>query len=154
MVENHFQGEFGEACLDITGGGGGVAGEDVAPVSLGVDEQFLLSQLHQGATDGLVTMRVVFHGVAHDVGHLVVPPVLQLVHGVQDTALHRFQSVVNIRKSTVQNDIRSVVQVPFAVHGLRENDFMEIRGIGARNIFRISRYDVLFFGIEEVVFFI
>ena len=37
--------ELAEACLDVTGRCSTVAGEDVAPVTLGVDEQFLLSQL-------------------------------------------------------------------------------------------------------------
>ena len=50
-VEDDFVGELGEAGLDVTGGGRAVAGEGVAPVSLGVDEQVLLAEPDDGRAD-------------------------------------------------------------------------------------------------------
>ena len=34
--------------------------------------------------------------MSYDVGHLIVPPVVHAFHGVQDAALHRFQSVIGV----------------------------------------------------------
>ena len=86
-----------------------------------------LAHLHQGRPDGLVAVRVVLHGVAHDVCHLVETAILQLVHGVQDSALHGFQAVVNIRERSIQDDVGGVVEIPLAVHRLRENHFVQAR---------------------------
>ena len=81
-AEYGFEGELGESGLDISGCGGGVACQYVAPVTLGVDEQFLLAELHEGVADGGVAVRMVLHGVADDVGHLVVASVVESLHGV------------------------------------------------------------------------
>ena len=43
----HLKGERRKACLDVSCGSGGAAGEDVAPVSLRLDKQLFLSELHQ-----------------------------------------------------------------------------------------------------------
>jgi hypothetical protein len=55
-AEGDVEGELGEAGLDVTGGGGVVAGEDVAPVALGVDEELFLTELDHGVADGGVAM--------------------------------------------------------------------------------------------------
>lgn len=81
-TEDGLECELGEAGLDISGCGGRVAGEDVSPVSLGVDEEFFLAELHEGVADGGVAVRVVLHGIADDVGHLVVASVVESLHGV------------------------------------------------------------------------
>ena len=56
------------------------------------------------------------HGVAHDVGHLVVSPVVHALHRVQYSALHGFQSVLDMRHGTFENHIRGVVQKPVLIH--------------------------------------
>ena len=115
-VENGVEGEFREPRLDVTGSGGTVAGEDVAPVALGVDEQVFLTELHEGVADGGVTMGVKLHRMAHDVGHLVVAAVVHALHRVEDAALHGFQTVVDFRHGTLENHIRGVVEKPVLVH--------------------------------------
>ena len=115
-IEDNIQREFGEARFDVTGSGGAVARQDVAPVSLAVYEQVFLSQLHQRVSDGCVAVRVKLHRVSHDVRHLVVASVLHPLHGVQDASLHGFQSVHDVGHGTFQYDVRGVVQKPVLVH--------------------------------------
>ena len=115
-IEHRFEGKFREARLDVSGSGRRVAGEDVSPVSLGVDEQVFLSELYQSVVDGCVAVWVKLHGFAHDVGHLVVAPVVHTLHGVQYAALHRLQSVATVWHGTLQDNIRGVVQEPVLVH--------------------------------------
>ena len=56
------------------------------------------------------------HGMSHDVRHLVVPTVVHAFHGVQDAALHRLQTVLDMGDGTFQNNVRSIVQEPVLVH--------------------------------------
>ena len=46
IVEHHLERKFRKARLDVTGCSCRITCEDIAPVALAVDEQFLLSQLH------------------------------------------------------------------------------------------------------------
>ena len=66
-------------------------------------------------------MGMVFHGVTHDVGHLVETAVVQLTHRVEDTSLHRLQSVLQRGNGTVQNHIRGIVEKPILEHTLKGN---------------------------------
>ena len=61
-------------------------------------------------------MRMELHGVSYDVGHLVVTTVVHTFHGVQDTALHRLQTVLYMRHGTFQNYIGCVVEEPVLIH--------------------------------------
>ena len=119
MVEDDFFGKLGEARLEVTRGGGIVASEDITEVTLGVDEQVLLGELYEGVTDRGVAMRVVFHRVTHDVGHLVETAVVEFVHGVQDTTLHRLQAVLDGRHGTFEDDIRGIVEKPVLEHSFQ-----------------------------------
>ncbi len=47
-------------------------------------------------------MRMVLHGVAHDIGDFVETAVVERFHGVQDSALHGFESVVDMRDGALQ----------------------------------------------------
>jgi len=116
VVEDHLEGELRETCFDIAGGGGAVAGEDIAPVALGVDEEVLLAQLHQRVADGGIAVGVVLHGVPDDVGHLVVAAVVELFHGMEDTPLHGLEAVHHVGHGPLHDDIRSIVEEPVAVH--------------------------------------
>ena len=116
LVENHVEGEFRQAGFDVTARSGFVAGEDVAPVAPTVYQQVLLSQLHQRILDRSVAVRVILHGLAHDIGHLVVTTVIDGFHGVQNTPLHRLESVLHVRNGSFQDDIRSVIEEPITVH--------------------------------------
>ena len=50
-VESHVEGEFRQSGLNISGCSGTVAGKDVTPVALCIDQQVLLSHLHQRVAD-------------------------------------------------------------------------------------------------------
>lgn len=122
-AEGDVESEFGEAGFDVTGGGGVVAREDVAPVALGIDEEFLLSELDHGVANGGVTMGVVFHGVADDVGDLVVAAVFEFVHGMEDAALNGFEAVIDVGDGAFEDDVGSVIEKPVAVEIVDGTDF-------------------------------
>ena len=116
LVEDHFGGELRQARLNVTPRGGLVAREDIAPVTLAVDQQVFLPQLHQCVLDRRIAMRVVLHGLSHDVGHLVVASVVDDLHGVQDTPLHGFEAVLDMGYGAFEDHVRSVVQEPVLIH--------------------------------------
>ncbi len=115
-VEDGVQGKLRQAGFDVTGSSGTVAGKDVAPVALSVDEQFFLSHLYQGVADRGIAVGVELHGVSHDVCHLIISAVVHALHRVQDAALNGFQTVFYMRDGTVENGIGGIVQKPVLVH--------------------------------------
>ena len=75
-VEQHLLGDFGQAALGVTHGGGGVVVHR-AEVALSVDERVahgkVLRHAHHGVVNGGVAVRVVFaQHVAHHAGALLV----------------------------------------------------------------------------------
>ena len=70
-------------------GGSTVAGENISPVSLGIHQQFFLSDLYQRIANRSIAMWVKLHGVSYDICHLVVATVVHSLHRVKDAALHR-----------------------------------------------------------------
>ena len=101
-IEHGVEGKLRQSRLDISGGGSTVACEDITPVTLGVNQQFLLSQLHEGVADGGIAMGVELHGVSHDIRHFVESPVVHTLHRMEDASLHRFQSVLDMRDGTLK----------------------------------------------------
>ena len=63
-------------------------------------------------------MRVVFHRVAHDVRHLVVPAVFELVHAVQDAAVYGLQAVIDVGDGALKDDVAGVIEKPVAIEGV------------------------------------
>ncbi len=63
-----------------------VSCEDVSEVPLSVDEQLLVGQVHQCAENGQVAMGMVPHGLAHDIGDLVILSVVHLMEGRAECA--------------------------------------------------------------------
>ena len=55
-----------------------------------------------------------------DVGDLVVAAVVQLVHGVQDAALHGLEAVVEMRDRALEDHVAGVVEEPVAVELVHE----------------------------------
>ena len=100
-VEHFVPREVGEAALDVTRGGGGHARVEVAVVSLAVDEVALalapqlVREHHDRVADRRVAVRVVLHGVADDVRHLRVLPVVLLPERVEDAALDGLEPVLH-----------------------------------------------------------
>ena len=109
-------GELREARLDISGGSGTGACEDVTPVALGVDQQVFLAHLHEGVADTGITVGVELHRVTHDVRHLVEAAVVHPLHRVEDTSLHGFQTVAQVGHGTFEDHVGSVIQEPVLIH--------------------------------------
>ena len=101
-VEHHVEGKLRQTRLDVTSGSSVVAGEDVAPVTLTVDQQILLPQLHQRIFDAGVAVRMKLHRVSHDVGHLVVTAVVHSLHRMENASLHGLESVLEMRHRALQ----------------------------------------------------
>ena len=115
-IEEHVEGEFGEARLDVTRCCRAITRQDVTPVSLTIHQQVFLSELHEGVADGGITVGVELHRVTDDVRHLVEAPVVEAFHGVEDASLHGFQSVAEVGHGAFENHVGGIVQEPVAVH--------------------------------------
>lgn len=122
-AEGDVESKLREAGFDVTRGGRIVACENVTPVALGVDEEFLLSQLDHGVANGGVAMRVILHGVADNIGDLVVATVFELVHGMENAALDGFEAVVDVGDGAFQDDVGGVVEEPVAIEIIDGTDF-------------------------------
>ena len=122
-IEHRFQRKFRQTCFDVTGSSGTVSRKNVTPVTLAFHKQILLSELHERIADGSVTVRVILHRMSHDVRHLVETSVVGFLHRMQNTPLHRLQSVEDMRHGTFENHIRSVVEKPVLVHSRQVHIF-------------------------------
>ena len=129
-IEHHVKGKFGEPSLDVTRGSGTVACQNVAPVALAFHEQIFLSQLYQCVADRCIAVRVKLHGMPHDVGHLVVASVVHSFHRVENTSLHGFQSVLDVRHGTFQYHVRGIIQKPTLIHSAEVMNHRGIKAVG------------------------
>ena len=60
-AEGHIQRKFRQTCFDITGCCSTISGQDVSPVTLAIDQQIFLPQLHQRIANRGIAMRVILH---------------------------------------------------------------------------------------------
>ena len=104
-TEYYLEPEFRKPGLDVPRCCSPVPGKDVPPVSLGIDQQVLLPDLHHGIPYAGIPMRVILHGLPHYIGHLVVTPVVHLLQGVHDPSLHGFKPILNGGHRTLQDYI-------------------------------------------------
>ena len=81
-----------------------------------VYEQFLLSKLYKCIADRSISVGMILHGVAHYVGNLVEPAVIDAFHCVEDTPLNRLKPVKQVGHGTFKYDIRGIVNEPCLVH--------------------------------------
>ena len=86
-------------------GGGIVTSEDIAPVTLTVDEEVLLTHIDEGILDGHVAMWMVLHGVANNIGNLGETAIVGLLHGVEDATLHGLEAVVDVRHRAIEDNV-------------------------------------------------
>ena len=63
-------------------------------------------------------MRVQLHGLANNVRHLAELAVVHFPHRVENAALYRFESVVNVRNRTVLDEIGRIFQKVLVHQGL------------------------------------
>ena len=110
-VAHHLHRQLGQPRLGIAHCGRAVAVHG-AKVSLPIDEQVargeILRKANHRIVDGAVAVRVVFaEHVADDARRFaerLVRRDAQLVHGVENPAMHGFQSVAHIRKRAADDD--------------------------------------------------
>ena len=117
-IMDHFLGQFIETGFGVSHGGRGVPvhGPEVAlPVDEGVAEGKILCHPHHGVIDGLIPVRVILaHDISHDTGGLPVRAVrghTGFVHPVQDTPVHRLETVTDIRQCPADDDGHGIVEV-------------------------------------------
>ena len=87
-------------------------------------------------------MRMELHRMTHDIRHLVVAPVVEPLHRVQDAALHGLQAVVDVRHGTLENHIRGIVEEPMLVHP-REVVHRPFVVLAGHAVFRVLRFALL-----------
>ena len=124
-IEDDLARERREAGLDVARRRRAVAREHVAEVALRLDEQTSLGHADQRGLDRGVTVRMEAHAGADDVGHLVESAVIHFPQRVQDAALHRFQTIVEMGNGAIEDDVAGVVEKPVAI-ALRERGILGI----------------------------
>ena len=118
-IKDNVECELGKAGFNVTGSSCSVAGKNIPPVPLAIDEQILLSQLYESISDGCITVRVELHGVSDDVCHLVIAAIVQAFHAVQDASLYRLETVVYVGYCSFENYIGCIVQEPVLIHACK-----------------------------------
>ncbi len=117
-VRQHLLGQTVHAHFRVAHGGGGIA-VDRAEVALTIHEQVakapLLGQAHHGVVDGgvavgvVLTNHVTHHARALLVGAVVV--VAQVVHRVEDAAMHGLEAVTHVGQRAPDDDGHRVVEI-------------------------------------------
>ena len=74
------------------------------------------AQLHQCVAYGSIAVRMKLHRMPHDIRHFIITSVIQPFHRMENTPLHWFQSVVDMRYSTFQYHIRGIIEKPILIH--------------------------------------
>ena len=117
VVEKDLSAQFGKSALDVTRSGGGTPCNGVAVVALLDDVVLFVGKNHQSVPDGGVSVGVIVHHIADDIGSFVCPAVVDLFQSPEDTALNGFETVVHIWDGTVFDHIRSIFQKVLIDHG-------------------------------------
>ena len=115
-VEDHIEGKLGETRLYVTPSGSIITSNDVPPVALTVNQQVLLSKLHKRVLDAGIAMRMELHRMSNYIGYLVVLAIIHPLHRVHDASLNRLETISNVRHSTLQDYIGSIIKEPVLIH--------------------------------------
>ena len=107
-IKGHIERKFAQTRLDVTRSRRRIAGAHIAPVTLGFDEEVFLTQTHHRIANGCIAVRVILHGLPNDVGHFIKAPIINHLHGMQNTALYRLQAIFNGWHRPLQYYIRGV----------------------------------------------
>ena len=117
-IPEHLVGDFGEPCLGVAVGGGGIAihGAEVAvAVHQHIAHGEVLSQTHQGVVHGSVTVGMVSaQHIAHTGSRLLEGTVrgkVVLIHGVENAAVDGLQAVPHIGQGAAHDDGHGVLNV-------------------------------------------
>ena len=82
-------------------------------------------------------MWVKLHGVAHDIGYLVVPAVIHALHGVEYASLYWLEAIHYVRHGSLQYDVRGIFEEPVLVH------FVKVMGNAILHSNVVSHYYIL-----------
>src|SRR5690606_27205681 len=89
--------------------------EITLPIHQRIAHRKVLRHTHHSVVDRLVAVRVIFaQHLAHHPGRLAIGPVrieAHIVHGVQNTPLHRLQPIAHIGKRARDNHAHGVTQI-------------------------------------------
>ena len=117
-VPDHLHGQRRHLALGVPRGGRRVVARGAEVALAGhqrVPQRPVLHQADQGVVDRRVTVRVVLaHDVADDaraLGELAVRAVAAVVHRVQHAAVHRLETVADVRQGAADDDGHGVVEV-------------------------------------------
>jgi len=139
ILQQGFLGKSGEAALGVAHGRRRVVvdGAEVAvPVHQALPHGEVLGHAHQGFVNRLIPVGMVFPDhIPHDAGALAKRAIrrqAQLVHSVEDAAMHRLEAVAGIRQSPPDNHAHGVFQV-----GLRHLP-LQVGGDDARGQFVVA----------------
>ena len=107
-------------------------------------------------------MGVILHGLSDDVRDLGVGPVVNLVHCVKDTPLHRLQPIDYVRHSPIEDCVGRIVQIPILEHSgqfempaVFPEKFVKLPGglpIGDLGVVVIRKFGVLSVSVHRHVF--
>ena len=141
-ITEHFIGKLGKARLGITVGSSGVA-VDITEVTLTVHQHIahgeILRKTHHGIVNRSVTVGMIATQHRTDGGCrllvLFIGGQTVFVHGVQNTAVNRLQTVTNVGKRTANDDAHGVFNIGFFhfIHQIAGGDML----IRKHNIFRL-----------------
>ena len=110
IVENFRAGEFRQPALDVTRSRRRISGEDIAEISLTLDEVTLVRQHHERVAYGRIAVRMILHCVTDDIGDFDEAPVILLMQRPENAPLHRLQTVGEIRNRAVADDVAGIIQ--------------------------------------------
>ena len=111
-----FESKGGELSLDVSACSSGVPSEDIPPVTLRVYEEALLSELNEGIIDRGIAVGMVLHRLPDDVSYLDELTAVHPLEVVEDAALHGLEPIIDMRHSTLEDDVGGVVKEPRLVH--------------------------------------
>jgi hypothetical protein len=110
VVEDFIARELGQAHFDISRRGGRIAGEDIAEISLALDQVTLVGEHHQRVRDGGLAVRMILRAMPGDGRDFDESPIVLFVQRPQNAALHRLQPVGKVWNRAVTNDVRRVLK--------------------------------------------
>ncbi len=118
IVEDLFR-ERQEATFDISGSGRAVTGQDVSEVSLAIDEQIVVGEVHQRFIDRCIAVRMEAHRPSHRVGDLVEFAVIHLKESMDDSSLNRFEAIHQIGNRPFLDHVGGILQEVLAEELMR-----------------------------------
>ena len=148
-VAHHLHRQLRQARLGIAHRGGAVA-VDGAKVALSFDEQVarreVLRQTHHGVVDGGIAVRVVFaEHVADDARGLaegLVRRDAELVHGIEDAAMHGLEAVAHVGQRAADDDRHRIGNKRFfqLVLDVEGHDMTDVFVVRQGTVLRFVRY--------------